>query len=755
MRRNWYRRLLLSYFPIFLVTVTILVFLSFLVVNEISRKETSKADAISTRFIMENVERSVTDIEMNVLKDLQASSTYPSYLNGSPTGQSLLYDTVDRIRKLMDSSDLIDSVYLYRASDQTVLTHRGETDLAAFPDRDFLQQALLHPDERGWSQVRDFKDLGSTDETATRVISMYKRLPLPFGSQGIMVININMYQIERIIDSMTNGSVSFLVLRDEGGSLIFEAHNGEADGSTESGGKVLTTIHSDRLGWTFESGLKAGQLYSWVSVISYIWIVIAVLTVLLAIVYIIYISRRNYRPIQGIMSRLQSLQLRGDALPSGKDELALIDSALESLITQSRDYEKQHHENLLLQRSQLFADLIGGQDPNRDLAERLRKIGPFPESAGSGGYAVVLAEMNEYNRFQEAYSARDQNVLKFALMNVFQELAQSGNMHSWMEWLSGRRAGILVALSGEEGGQAEALRDVAASCRKWVEEKLHLSVGFGIGSAVGRLEDVEASFRSASEALQHRLSLGQETVLVGDELPKGDLSHVLPYLSMVSELVKDFRLSNDGWRNRLQELFESFRKEPLRDEAIRSLLQTLLQMLSREVGVVSEELNAQMSGEKAEAAWKMLNEAASLDEMQARFGEFMTDIYRTFVAVSETKSYRAMISEMRSYIEEHFDDPDLSLKHLSDRFQVSGKYASYLFKTEFGMKFVDFLVQLRMRRAEELLAETDQPIQDIAIAVGYANSISFGRVFKRTVGVTPGDYRRLKSRPSTPVDEAT
>ena len=67
---------------------------------------------------------------------------------------------------------------------------------------------------------------------------------------------------------------------------------------------------------------------------------------------------------------------------------------------------------------------------------------------------------------------------------------------------------------------------------------------------------------------------------------------------------------------------------------------------------------------------------------------------------------------------------------------------------EYDMKFVDFLVQLRMKRAEESLAETEFSIQEIAEKIGYANAITFGRVFKRTAGVTPGDYRKLKMKPS-------
>lgn len=97
-----------------------------------------------------------------------------------------------------------------------------------------------------------------------------------------------------------------------------------------------------------------------------------------------------------------------------------------------------------------------------------------------------------------------------------------------------------------------------------------------------------------------------------------------------------------------------------------------------------------------------------------------------------------MITEVKHYIEEHYANPDLSLNHLSERFQISAKYASYLFKEEFNMKFVDFLAELRLMKAKELLETTSESIQDIALQIGYANSITFGRVFKRITGMTPG-----------------
>jgi YesN/AraC family two-component response regulator len=141
---------------------------------------------------------------------------------------------------------------------------------------------------------------------------------------------------------------------------------------------------------------------------------------------------------------------------------------------------------------------------------------------------------------------------------------------------------------------------------------------------------------------------------------------------------------------------------------------------------------------------KSMKEAKTLEDVKAMLFDDLTELFRTYVSVTETKSYRALVNEMKTYIEEQFANPDLSLKHLSDRFQVSGKHASYLFKTEFNMKFVDFLTELRMKEVERLLVHTDLSLQDIALKVGYANGITLGRVFKRVTGITPGDYRRLK-----------
>ncbi|WP_315371391.1 helix-turn-helix domain-containing protein [Paenibacillus xylanexedens] len=735
LKRNWHTKLMYSYFPIFLLTISILIFLSFLIVNELSRNETQKADMISTRYIVDTLERSLSDIELRLLEDIGANKTYSRFMEAGQgqLSSQFIYDSASGLGRMLDQQDMIQSIYLYRMSDSQILTPRGMMRLEDFEDRAYIEQALKDRDNLGWNLPRDYKE--RSFDVPSQVISMNKWLPLPWGGEGLLVITIRMYAVERQIDNMTNEKLSVLQVRDKSDNLIYTAHQMDP-----SAGEILNHVTADKLGLVFESGIQSGQLYSWVSLVSYVWIGIGLLTIVGAVAGLIYITRRNTRPIQLIMNRIQALQPRAEeneATPSVKDELALIDRALEHLIAQTVDYEKQHHENLLIHRRQLLVDLMEGERMD-SFRQRLRHLQPLEERfMEPKSVAVLVAEMNGDDL------STNQNILKIALMNVVEELVQNETQFGgWAEWFGNRRLIVVIASDEQEGLDRELLMDLAKQMHMWIAENFRLRFAFGIGRTVSGWEEITRSYASADAGLQHRLTLGKDAIVLSEQLPDRIELQSYKYLQMLADFVREFRLTGDGWRTQLDQMFVAFNEDQITDNDIRMLLQALIQMLSREFGELSERLQSQFSEEILTRLRSDIQQVETLEGIQEILQEWLKEVYRNYVSVNETKSHRAMINELRIYIEEHFDDPDLSLKHLSDRFQISGKYASYLFKEEFEMKFVDFLVKLRVEKACRLLSASDMAVQDIALQVGYANAISFGRVFKRIMGVTPGDYRK-------------
>ncbi|MBD2871861.1 AraC family transcriptional regulator [Paenibacillus arenilitoris] len=96
------------------------------------------------------------------------------------------------------------------------------------------------------------------------------------------------------------------------------------------------------------------------------------------------------------------------------------------------------------------------------------------------------------------------------------------------------------------------------------------------------------------------------------------------------------------------------------------------------------------------------------------------------------------------YVYEHFLDP-LSLQELSERFHVHPTQLSSQFGEQFGLHFVDFLHELRIRHACSLLLSSTLPIAQIAFESGFSSYPTFSRVFLRLKGVTPRQYRERRN----------
>ncbi len=97
------------------------------------------------------------------------------------------------------------------------------------------------------------------------------------------------------------------------------------------------------------------------------------------------------------------------------------------------------------------------------------------------------------------------------------------------------------------------------------------------------------------------------------------------------------------------------------------------------------------------------------------------------------------------YIAENFADPDLNLNMIADHFGISRQTISKKFGASFGVKVSDHIHEVRIRESKKLLAQSSLNISDIAMLVGYADSNSFIRVFKKVTGITPGQYRKNDS----------
>lgn len=100
----------------------------------------------------------------------------------------------------------------------------------------------------------------------------------------------------------------------------------------------------------------------------------------------------------------------------------------------------------------------------------------------------------------------------------------------------------------------------------------------------------------------------------------------------------------------------------------------------------------------------------------------------------------SIIEKAKSYIRDNYKK-DISLDEVSREVDISPYYFSKLFKQETGGNFIEYLTEVRLRNARELLKDSGLSIKEICAESGYSDPNYFSRIFKKYEGVTPSEFR--------------
>ncbi|MFU0799746.1 MAG: response regulator [Xylanivirga thermophila] len=153
-----------------------------------------------------------------------------------------------------------------------------------------------------------------------------------------------------------------------------------------------------------------------------------------------------------------------------------------------------------------------------------------------------------------------------------------------------------------------------------------------------------------------------------------------------------------------------------------------------DMGISDDELNI-----KKMEFFSQIENALDMDELLAA----MDDIF-AFLRVKVAK-YRKIDAELfykiEAYIRNNYKD-QISLDVIADKFHISYSYLSSYFSNYAHMGINEYLNDVRIQKAKELLITTNIPIGDISEMVGYSDQSYFGKVFKKLVGMNPSTYRK-------------
>ncbi|MFD0696730.1 helix-turn-helix domain-containing protein [Paenibacillus sp. GCM10027628] len=741
MGRTWFYRLLFSYMPVFFIVVTFIFFVFFQMLSEQSRNEALNANKTLSMQAIRLIDSSLKAVDNMVMLEIINSPELSKFYN-DPNGTDA-YITIQAVKKLQDmmtSNPIIDSIYLIRLKDQFVISTSTRDTLEHYLDAPFIKSHMESPNAKQWTGVRNFQEF--TVKESKHVVSLVRGAPFITGTDGLLVVNVATDSLDKMIADLYNPKTSFIHITDANGKSLFDNQN--HSGKLEVSSKFVSSY----TGWSYESGLMGGGWIRVVMNLYNVWFMIGILMIVLGLVWMIYVTRRNYKPLEQIVARIRNYTVpltHTFSKESKVDEFTFIESALVNMIEQSNQFQKKHEEDLHLRKRYLFYQLIEGEPPlSRDdwNEEAINLYLPRP----SERQIVAVIEIDKYTKICQDYSQRDLNLLKFALRSVIQEFAQKISCMLLTEWTSAFQLSAIIDYGTNEEASDQDIHLLFDNIRSWVESNLKFTIAIGVGETAVRMADIPRSYKSAMEALKYKIMLGENRIIRYEDIVSHGQIEVFSHLNAIRAFVHSFRLQEECWKDKYDGLFNSLKQGLLTKDEIIHLMNYLTYYLGREMSGMAKEFKELWEHKGLPGLSERMESFQSLDEMRQHIENELVDFAAALKRVQDERNHASTIREVRKYIEQNFRNPNLSLDHLSEEFHIHAKYLSKLFKEETGRKFVDFLIDARMEYAKKQISETNDPVQHIAENAGYTNAISFSRVFKKIVGLSPTEYREEITR---------
>ena len=118
------------------------------------------------------------------------------------------------------------------------------------------------------------------------------------------------------------------------------------------------------------------------------------------------------------------------------------------------------------------------------------------------------------------------------------------------------------------------------------------------------------------------------------------------------------------------------------------------------------------------------------------FDRLMNTIY-----YSRDQSKFIIVEQVTQYLKQHYSE-DININNVAEAVHYSPYYLSRLFKEEIGLTIIEYLTEIRLAAAKDLLENTELNLNQVALQSGYQDPSYFSRLFKKNAGISPNEYRR-------------
>lgn len=546
-----------------------------------------------------------------------------------------------------------------------------------------------------------------------------------------VIVNISEEWMRDTLRSLNAGTQSSTIIIDPNGTMIIstdkrsmmsdlsqdpyirrilasKAGSGYFTADVDGVKSLVIHVAYEPLNWTFVRTIPYADIISHINDLRFKTVSIGALILLAGLFVTFIISRRLYKPIDNVLSKLNTLEAEK------RNSFQTLKANFLRNITLGRvDYNPEQLEARL-------------KDFNVSLN---------PHSQ----FRIILLMIDNYAGFCSKNNLKDRELIKFAVMNIASEFCSECHTCESVDTGEGHVILILNGSSLEVPDVKSALEPIITRTQEAALQYLEVSLSASVSSVGYTIRSIKDLYDEALNASYYRLFHGHRSLITSADVLKQKNNEYTYPAQKEKALVEALMLG------KLQEVTAIYSDmvQYTSDYTYNTIQLALIHLafaINTAIDNIEKNCNFYLSYNFSSFI-NELNRMETLDEINTHFYKLFENIVGKLQERKSTK-YDDLVNRVIELVNQKYADQNLSIESIADLINMSPAYLGRLFRKLANKSVIDYINEVRIEKAKELLQKTSCPINDIVEQIGYTNSQYFYKVFKKMHGVTPNEYRQ-------------
>lgn len=403
-----------------------------------------------------------------------------------------------------------------------------------------------------------------------------------------------------------------------------------------------------------------------------------------------------------------------------------------------RKYMEEMRENTEHEKQKFFEQMIVG---NLSMADALETGKKYEMNLSAGMYILLLF------RFTLGKENRKSGELLGEAEYAIEKLTE--RLEYVFEFQRGVEGWAFLLMADNEEQMSERVKELSKDLEEIMKNYSTIAYFGGIGQPVARLRELEESFREAERALAARFTMELNRIISVEDIRMAQNVDTLDDIEITSfgEIEKTRtmleKFLNNGAEDEIDEFVDVYINE-LPEENLKSVLMRQYIIMDAYIVMMSfcEKIEG-IEGEMQAQSEELKNSMKTIQTLE-EIKNYIRMLLKKIIGVRDTISgrrYSDIIEIAKDQIRKTYMSDEISLNTIAAEVGMSPSYFSSIFSKEMGKTFVEYLTEIRMDRAKELLMCSSMKTSEIGYEVGYKDPHYFSYIFKKTQNCTPKEFR--------------